>query len=371
MENTENKSYISNIVYLIGEIGFGGTEKQMTLVLRYLKNPHEKYHLIVFNRSYFGSLKKELMSLGVEIYFIPKSVNSIYKRLKYLINLIKIIKPKLIHSWTIHDNSYAYLVGAYLGISKTFGSVRGSLYGTSFAKLPELYKISSIRFISRIFVNTLSIRNELIDYGINKSKISVIANAVEPRHLTDYIINENSPVICTIGNLRYNKNHETFVKIMKNVVEIFPKAEGWIIGQPVPDEPNQEKKIKKLINELNINNSVKLMGFQSNPMSYLEKASVFILLSKNEGQPNVILEAMSLGVPVVASNTGGIPEIINHGKNGFIYHNEEHDRFVNKIVELIKDSSKREKIVNKAHSDTILKHNPKKIVSLFRKFYDD
>ena len=366
-----NKKHIKNIVYLIGEIGFGGTERQMTLILRYLKNPNEKYHLIVFNHSYFGNLKKELMSLGVEIYFIPTSVNSIYKRLKYLINLIKRIKPILIHSWTIHDSSYAYLVGAYLGISKTFGSVRGSIYGTSFAKLPEFYKISSIRLIPRIFVNTLSIKNELIDYGVNRSKISVIANAVEPRHLTDYVIDKNTPVICTIGNLRDNKNHETFVKIMKNVVEIFPKAEGWIIGQPVPDEPNQEKKIKKLIGELNLSNSVKLMGFKSNSMSYLEKASVFILLSKNEGQPNVILEAMSLGVPVVASNAGGIPEIINHGENGFIYHNQKKHRFVNKIVELIKNPSKRKKIINKAHSDTILKHNPKKIVSLFRKFYDD
>ena len=86
-----------------------------------------------------------------------------------------------------------------------------------------------------------------------------------------------------------------------------------------------------------------MLGYHPHPQEMLEKASVFILPSISEGSPNVILEAMSVGVPVVASNVGGIPEIINNGKNGYMFNFDDFNGFSDAAIELIRNNKKREK----------------------------
>ena len=69
------------------------------------------YNIIVFNESPYGDLKKELIKIGVKLYFLPEDKKTIPERFIYLYKLVKKINPILIHSWTIHDNAYAGILG--------------------------------------------------------------------------------------------------------------------------------------------------------------------------------------------------------------------------------------------------------------------
>ena len=357
------------IVFFIGQVGFGGTEKQMALFLKNVSKKNFEFHIVVFNSSLFGDMKNEILQSKAFLYFIPEKVNTIFKKLRYLYFFIKKIKPNIIHSWSVHDNSYAGILGIIFNI-QTIGSVRGSLRGTGFKKLPLIYKWSSLRLVQRIIVNTQSINDELIQYGISKDRIIVIKNAVNEYQNYSKIRNYKYPVLCTIGNLRYNKNHELFIRIVKSVLEEIPNTKGWIIGQPVQDEPHQKEKLNELIRSLKMNENIELLGFQPEPLELLKKSDVFILPSYSEGYPNTILEALSVGVLVIASKVGGVPEIIKSGINGFMYNPDDLKGFSKMVVKILRNKKKYNEVIKFGLKTVHDFHSPQKMVDRYAKVYD-
>ena len=367
MLTTENNK--KRIVFFIGQIGLGGTEKQMAFLLRNIQNENCDYHIVVFNSSPFGDLKAELMRSKVCLHFIPEKEDTILKRFRILFKILRKIKPHIIHSWTIHDNAYAGILGKILNIS-SIGSVRGSLNGTGFNKLPTIYQWASLKLVKSIIVNSESIRNELIKYGISKDQIILIRNAVKKYNISTKIKVPDHPLICTIGNLRKNKNHELFIRVIKNVSEKYPNVKGIIIGQPVKDEPCQEEYLKSLVHSLGLENIINFMGFQFNPIKFLEQSRVFVLPSFSEGYPNTILEAMSVGVPVIASEVGGIPEIIKSGINGFMFKPNDLDGFSKAVLKILQNKSKRQAIVKRGLKTVNDYHNPMRMIKDFKKIYE-
>ena len=356
---------------MIGQLGLGGTEKQLLLSLKYLVGDKLAFHVISFNESPFGDLKEELIKLNVKLYYIPKDIDTIYKRIIFLYKILKKISPEIIHSWTIHDNVYAALIGRILNVKLTMGSIRGSLEGTSFSKLPKIFKWSSLHLVDIITTNTKSLMHEIINNSVPRKRIRLIRNGIEPKKINQHkIFSTSEPIICTIGNLRINKNHECFIHIIHKIRAKIPNIRGWIIGQPVNDEPFHEHHLKKVIKKLKVEDSIELLGYHPHPQEILEKASVFILPSISEGSPNVILEAMSVGVPVVASNVGGIPEIINTGKNGYMFNFDDLNGFSDAAVELIRNDKKREKIIKNGYL-TLKKHNPKYNYTTLKNIYKE
>ena len=80
---------------MIGQLGLGGTEKQLLLSLKYLVGDKLTFHVISFNESPFGDLKKELIKLNVKLYNIPQDIDTIYKRIIFLYKILKKFLQKL------------------------------------------------------------------------------------------------------------------------------------------------------------------------------------------------------------------------------------------------------------------------------------
>tara|TARA_B110000438_G_scaffold270081_1_gene286969 strand:+ start:7336 stop:8439 length:1104 start_codon:yes stop_codon:yes gene_type:complete len=358
----------TNIVFFIGQIGIGGTERQITLLLESIDKHDFEYHIFVFNESPFGDYKDKLLRKGHKVYIIPKKYLSIPSRVFYLVKNIKKIQPIIIHSWTTHDNAYAGLLGFVFNI-RTIGSVRGSLDGTSFKRMPYLLKFFSLKWVDTLMVNSKSIKKELIDFGVSERYIKILPNCVHLQNNEKKIDNNKKLIVCTIGNLRKNKNQAFFIRVMKRVIESVPNAQGWIIGQPVKDEPHIKNELNNQILSIALNEKIKLLGFQSNTIKILRQSSVFVLPSLSEGLPNTILEAMSIGIPVVASNVGGIPDLINHGTNGFLYLPDDELGFSNCIVNLLNDNIKSGLIGNKGYDYVRKYHNPLVVEKELRYLY--
>lgn len=148
------------------------------------------------------------------------------------------------------------------------------------------------------------IRDELIDLGIALDRIVVIANPIDLAYvhmmsLADcphpWLIDHTLPVVVTVGRLTKQKDHVTLIFAFKYLIKQVP-ARLLIIG-----DGTEQMALKALIDRLNLCDTIQLVGFDSNPWRWMKRSDLFVLSSRWEGYPNVLLEAQALGVPIVST----------------------------------------------------------------------
>ncbi|MFN3309580.1 MAG: glycosyltransferase, partial [Anaerolineales bacterium] len=119
--------------------------------------------------------------------------------------------------------------------------------------------------------------------------------------------------LVTLGRLVLEKSQSVMVKAVYEMAMRNLSASLTIIGSG-PLEPS----LSRLIHQLNLADSVFLLGFQENPYEWLAQADFFILTSLWESLSLALMEAMALGLPAIATATGGTPELITHLENGYL-----------------------------------------------------
>lgn len=157
--------------------------------------------------------------------------------------------------------------------------------------------------------------------GLSLERIRVIYNPVNPELL--HKSNESlehpwfqtgePPVILAIGRLEEQKDFPTLIQAFAKVRQQKP-ARLVILGSG-----RERQNLNALARQLNLENDIAILGFVKNPYPYLKQAAVFALSSAWEGLPNVIIEALALGTPVVSTNCpSGPSEILDNGKYGWL-----------------------------------------------------
>lgn len=312
------------IVYLIGQLGFGGSERQLYLLLKYLDPSIFQTHVIVFNPSPFETLDRAMKATGVQVYEMPRKHSKPHQRMYHVYSLLRKIRPSIVHSWTLHDNPYAGIMGLLAGVPIRLGSARGSILSSTFQSIPFHYRWLSLHSVSGHMVNSKAIIEELRSFGVPQKRIHLLGNCVETvpwddmSSLDNGFFSTNQRYVGIVGNLRRVKNHFLFIEAMARVLPHYTDVTGLIIGQPVPGEPDLHDKICSRILELGIEKKIIMAGFRDDVIHIMNRLNILCLTSDSEGQPNVLLEAMSCGVPVIATRVGGIPEIIEDGVTGLL-----------------------------------------------------
>jgi glycosyltransferase involved in cell wall biosynthesis len=127
------------------------------------------------------------------------------------------------------------------------------------------------------------------------------------------------PRITLVGRVARWKGQHIFLQAAAWTLRRFPKARFEIVGAPLFDERDYEEEIHALARRLGIENSVAFLGFRSDIPQYLAGIDLLVHASIT-GEPfgQVIIEAMAAGKPVVATNGGGVPEIVEHGESGLL-----------------------------------------------------
>ena len=149
-------------------------------------------------------------------------------------------------------------------------------------------------------------------------------------------------LIGTIANLYKNKGLEYIILAIAKVM-YHNKFNFIIIG-----EGPERSKIENLIKKTNLENDVFLIGFISDAFEYLKAFDLFVLPSVKEGQPWTILEAMAAGVPIVATNIAGIPEMIENEKSGLLVEPADPDALANAIEKMLTRPSLAQECVKNA-----------------------
>jgi glycosyltransferase involved in cell wall biosynthesis len=145
-----------------------------------------------------------------------------------------------------------------------------------------------------------------------------------------------SSLVIGVGRLNRQKDFATLLRAFKIVVQSC-KAELAILG-----EGEERASLETLIEDLHLNEQVKLYGFANNPYAIMAKASVFVLSSIYEGLPTVLIEALALGVPVVATDCkSGPKEILGKVKSGKLVRVGNVEEMAHAIIETLSGNSKK------------------------------
>lgn len=174
-------------------------------------------------------------------------------------------------------------------------------------------------------------------YGVKKSKIKIVPNGVEDKYFFNISRKlHKKPKLLFVGRLGIQKNIPQLLKALKGVSEQFKTI---IVG-----EGNLESKLKKLTKDLKLKN-VSFVGRADGQklLNYYKKSDIFVLPSEREGMPLVLLEAIAMGLPVVATDVTGNRDVIENNKNGLLVPLNDTKAFQSALLKL----SRNEKLYSK------------------------
>ncbi len=348
---------------LIPSLEKGGIERSMSRLSRGLLDSGWDVSIISEKPSkesisYFDERVK-LLSLGSS--FINQNSNiifSIFKNILYYFKIKKYIKK--------------YSPDVLLAVKNIPVSIFLKIILKNKFKLiireavnPKYSSITQRSLLSRIFVNNLKkllypkadniiaisegVKQSLVkNFNLDSSKIQTIYNpSADEKILSlakediDRDLISNRPLIVSIGRLTKQKNHITLLKAF-NKIHSNIDCNLYIIG-----EGSERRNLEKFIKNNNIDDKVKLLGYQNNPWKFLSKSNLFVLPSIWEGFGNVIVESMLIGIPVISSDCPSGPrEILNNGKSGKLFQVGDYNHLANIIEEII--SSDNSELINYA-----------------------
>jgi len=181
-----------------------------------------------------------------------------------------------------------------------------------------------LRHFPRVVVVSDSLRRELIASGLSADRLSVIPNGIDVLRFADGVSERavewrgrlagaSTPVILTVGRLYWQKGLESFVRSAARIHQVAPHVRFWIAGEGM-----LRGKLEALIRELGLAGVVTLLGQQSDIAAIMAASDVFVMPSLGEGLSNVLLEAMALAKPVVATRVGGTPEVVRDRETGWL-----------------------------------------------------
>ena len=210
---------------------------------------------------------------------------------------------------------------------------------------------SKISYTKKIMINYIAISEQIkqhwVEKGLDSKKIDVIYNVYQPCDDDAFPDNDISSMstydgykILFVGRLIECKGIPFLIESFRRVLKNNINARLFLVGDGV-----EVDRIRENISFLNIEPYVFFLGYQENPRSFMSIADLLVLPSKEEGFGRVLLEAMGAGTPVIGTNIGGIPEIIEHGTNGLLVDHGDIEALKNSIIKILKNNSLREKII--------------------------
>ncbi|MBI4777907.1 glycosyltransferase family 4 protein [Candidatus Desantisbacteria bacterium] len=194
--------------------------------------------------------------------------------------------------------------------------------------------------VNRIIAVSNAVKQVLISDGIRPEEIDVVHDGIDVEWFgkdidNDYLyqefgLNHMFPIVGIIAALAPHKDHKTFLQACSHVKKTNHQVQFLIVGNG-----ELRCKLQQMVKRLDIENNVIFTGFRNDIPQILSILTVFVVSSYLEGLNTSILEAQSAGVPVIATRTGGIPEIIQDGINGLLVLPQHPESLAEGIIQLI------------------------------------
>lgn len=319
----------------------GGKERRCLQLIQGLnKEGYNDIQVIIINNDIDY---EELYDANIELHIIDrknKGLNS-FQTCYSLYQLIKKFNPDIVQVWGIFSAFFTNPIRCFMSF-KYIGSYVAN------CNKPSRYSLEGLTVLVNSWLSDYVIGNSVAGieaYGIPKRKAKVIYNGFNEERYNSLGPNRNEIkkkmgvkakyIVSMIARLDANKDHETFIKAAKLIIKKRTDVLFFIVGKGV-----NLSQLQSLIPE-NEKEFFDFLGFRADIENLLKITDISVLCTNpsmhKEGVSNSIMESLAFGVPVIATNDGGTPEIISDGINGFLIKSNDSKQLYERIIQILGD----------------------------------
>ena len=309
------------IIRLTTLLDFGGQERKY---ISFVENGKKalKNDYIFAAIGHGGHAEKFILEKGFEVKIFNSKPNiTNFKNIWLLYKWFKMVKPDIVHTAAAEANFHGIIAAKFAGVKVIIAEEIGFPKHSQKAKI--IFNLI-YRFTNKVICVSKSVKIFLVKIKeIENSKGVVIYNPVSiPNTLKRKLPNKFT--IVSVGRLENVKNQQLLIRAFSKINDISAKL--VLVG-----DGRERANLEQLIAHLKLEKRVTITGFVSNPEYYLSQAHLFVLPSLSEGFGIAVVEAMSLGVPCLCSNVGGIPEFINEKETGWLFNPNNEEELIAQI----------------------------------------
>lgn len=317
------------IIQVIPAFRLAGAEIMCENLCIALKNAGETV-IAVSLYSEQTAITERLRKNGVRIVTFKKKPGFDPTIFTKLIKLFREERPDVVHTH-IYASKYALPVAILVGVKRRVHTV----HSIAQKEQGSLGKIINKFMYHHCDVVPVALSNEVKKtisevYGLHESLIPIVYNGIDLSKCTEKNSYETMNVftVIHIGRFMKVKNHKILLQAFAKFVEKHENVKLQFLG-----EGELFDEMKEFAKVLGVEDKVEFLGLQSNVYPYLNKADIFCLPSEYEGVPMTLIEAMGTGLPIVASNVGGISDMLDNEKNALLV--EPNDIMIEAAFEML------------------------------------
>jgi L-malate glycosyltransferase len=356
-----------------------GTERQLSLLVRDLSRRAD-VHVVVLRQSDW--LFENAAALGVTARFFPfgglRSPRSLAGPLQ-LWRYLKQISADLVHTFMPVSNIVGVLAGRAAGVPVVIASRRD--YGEWMSARYLAATRFANRFADHIVTNSARVKQLTVaKEGVRGDKISVIVNGMNAAALRDLPratelratlgVPDGARIVGLVANFRPMKRHETALLAARALAASHPETYFLLIGtNSVPYDLRGETEKRAVA--LGVADRVYFVGAITDVRPYLGLMDVGINCSEGEGLSNAVMEYMAAGIPCVVTNSGGNPDLIEHGVSGLLCELDDADDLAAKIATLLDDRGLAASLAARARARATAEFDLATMADRFHDLYGD
>jgi glycosyltransferase involved in cell wall biosynthesis len=320
----------------VGQLGVGGLERQLCYLLETMDRERYRPAVVVWNFREEDFYVPFIRQLEVPLHSLGSSVSGTGKLMAFR-RMVMQIRPEVVHSYSFYTNFAAWW--ATLGTNAVaVGTVRsdfayakresGALLGRLSARWPR----------TQIFNSSVAKKAACCDRSLFVPKqLSLVRNSVDLECFRSVrLTNGRRPRIVGVGSLLPVKRWDRLIQAASVL-----KERGFDFCVQIAGSGPLREKLQRQAAELGIADRISLLGHVKDIPGFLGEATFLTHTSDSEGCPNVIMEAMASELPVVATDAGDTPLLIEEGKTGFVVGRGDNATLVERMATLLRDGALR------------------------------
>jgi len=328
------------IAFGITELDPGGAERMLTELVSRLDRSEWEPHVFCLgpDAHYARVLRDRQVPVTC---FSARGVKSAPRVLWQWTRELRRFRPTILYAWLFHANLLGRIAGRLAGVPHILAGIR-------VAERRHTWHGQLDRWTNGLVDRNVCVSRGVADFmeqsvGLDPRKTTVIPNAVDletfqqasPVDVTEFGIPSGSRVLITIGRLEYQKGIDVLLDAAPAVVSRFTDVHFLIVGDG-PDRVALERQAERA----GLISRVHWAGFQSDVPRLMASSVGLVLPSRWEGMPNVVLEAMAAGKPVVATEVEGTRELIRPGINGWLVPPSNPQSLAEGLISLVSDPTR-------------------------------